>query len=111
MLLSDILLTAYRGITINKNRTFLTMLGIIIGVASVVLMVSLGRSFQNYVTSLVQSFGTNLVEVFPKGFEKFGSNLESLTFEDYDSVKKLSTVETVMPVILVTKPISYGNEE
>ncbi len=111
MLLSDTLQTAYRGITINKNRTFLTMLGIIIGVASVVLMVSLGRSFQNYITSLVQSFGTNLVEVFPKGFEKFGSNLESLTFGDYDSVKKLSTVETVMPVILVAKPIRYGKEE
>ncbi|OGJ61599.1 hypothetical protein A3A67_03185 [Candidatus Peribacteria bacterium RIFCSPLOWO2_01_FULL_51_18] len=111
MLFSDTLLTAYRGIAVNKNRTFLTMLGIIIGVTSVVLMVSLGRSFQDYVSTLIESFGTNLVEVFPKGFEKYGSSLDSLTFDDYDSVKRLSTVETVMPVILVTKPITYGKEE
>jgi putative ABC transport system permease protein len=73
-------------------------------------MVSLGRSFQNYITSLVQSFGTNLVEVFPKGIEKFGGNLDSLTFEDGDAVKKLSTVEDVTPVIVVAKSVSYGKE-
>jgi putative ABC transport system permease protein len=111
MLLSDTIKTAFRGITVNKNRTFLTMLGIIIGVASVVLMVSLGRSFQNYITELVESFGTNMVEVMPKGFEKFGGNLESLTFDDYQAVKKLSTVQDVTPMIIVAKPVRYGKDD
>jgi len=111
MLISDTFQTAFRGITVNKNRSVLTMLGIIIGVASVVLMMSLGSSFQNYITTLVESFGTNMVEVYPKGFEKFGGNLDSMTFEDFNAVKKLSTVQDVAPVILVSKVVSYGKEE
>lgn len=87
------------------------MLGIIIGVASVVLMVSLGRSFQTYILSQIESIGTNTMDVFPQGFEKFGGNLDSLTFEDYEAVRRLSTVERVTPIILVGKPVSYGKEK
>ncbi len=111
MLFLDTLQTALKGISVNKNRAMLTMLGIIIGVASVVLMVSLGSSFQNYIVSQVESFGTNTVDVFPKGFEKFGGNLDSLTFEDFRAVSKLSTVENVVPIVLVSKPVSFGDEE
>ena len=111
MLLTDTITTAVAGITVNKNRSMLTMLGIIIGVASVVLMVSLGNSFQHYIITQVESFGTNTIDVFPKGFEKFGGNLDSLTFEDYDAVSRLSTVQKAVPVILVAKSVKYGKEE
>ncbi len=111
MLFSDTLSTALRAIMVNKNRSLLTMLGIIIGVASVVMMVSIGRTFQNYILVQVESFGTNTMDVFPTGFEKFGGNLDSLTVEDYEAVKKLSTVESVVPVILVSKPVKYSKEE
>ena len=111
MLLKDTIQTAVNGVTVNKTRSMLTMLGIIIGVASVVLMVSLGNSFQNYIVKQVESFGTNTIDVFPQGFEKFGGNLDSLTFEDYEAVRKLSTVEHVVPVVLVAKPVKYGKEE
>ncbi len=87
------------------------MLGIIIGVASVVLMVSIGRTFQSYILSQIESVGTNMVEVIPTGLEKFGGNLTGLSFDDYIAVKGLSTVERASPVILVGKPISYGKEE
>ena len=95
----------------NKSRSSLTMLGIIIGVASVVLMVSMGKSFQNYILTQIQSIGTNTVDVFPVGLEKQGGNMQSLTFEDYNAVKKLSTVENVAPVILVGKSVKYGKDE
>ncbi len=111
MLLSDTLTTSFRGITVNKNRTMLTMLGIIIGVASVVLMVSLGSSFQNYIITQVESFGSNTIDVFPQGFEKFGGNLEGLTYDDYLAVKQLSTVENVVPIVLVARSVKYGKEE
>jgi len=87
------------------------MLGIIIGVASVVLMVSIGRTFQGYILSQIESIGTNMVEVIPAGLEKFGGNLESLSFDDYVAIKNLSTVESVTPVIIVGRSISYGKEE
>jgi putative ABC transport system permease protein len=111
MLLKDTVITAYAGITVNKSRTFLTMLGIIIGVASVVLMVSIGRSFQNYILTQISSFGTNTLDIIPTGFEKFGGNLESLTQDDYDAIAALPTVESSTPVIVIGKPITYGKEE
>ncbi len=55
MLISDLTRTAFAGITVNGRRSLLTMLGIIIGVASVVLMVSMGNSFQNYILTQISS--------------------------------------------------------
>ncbi|MBI5156304.1 ABC transporter permease, partial [Candidatus Peregrinibacteria bacterium] len=111
MLTSDLLSTATRGITVNKSRTALTMLGIIIGVASVVLMVSIGRTFQGYILDQIASIGTNTMDVFPTGFQKFGGNLDSLIFDDFTAVKGLSTVENVTPVIIVGKPVHYGTQD
>ncbi len=108
---SDLLRAALRGIKIHTSRSSLTMLGIIIGVASVVLMVSLGNSFQNYILTQIATIGTNTMDVFPKGFEKFGGNLDSLTYEDEGAIKQLSTVERVTPIIIVGKPVHYGKEE
>jgi len=111
MLLSDTIATAYKGITVNKTRSSLTMLGIIIGVASVVLMVSMGNSFQNYILTQIESIGTSTIDVFPSGLEKFGGSLDSLTIEDYNAISQLSTVQDVAPVILVSKPVSFGKEQ
>jgi putative ABC transport system permease protein len=107
----DLLVTATRGITANKKRSLLTTLGVVIGVGSVVLMVSLGRSFERYVLEQVESIGTRTIVVYPTGFEKFGSNIDSLTFDDYDAVRILSTVESVSPVIAVPDIVSYGDRE
>lgn len=111
MLTSDLLTTAFKGITVNKSRSSLTMLGIIIGVASVVLMVSMGASFQNYILTQIASIGTNTMDVFPSGLQKFGGNLQGLTFEDYNAVKQLSTVENVAPIIIVSQAVHYGKED
>jgi putative ABC transport system permease protein len=111
MLTSDLISTAFRGISTNKSRSALTMLGIIIGVASVVLMVSIGKSFQNYILSQIEAIGTNTIDVFPVGLERQGGNTQSLTLEDYEAVRRLPSVESVAPVILVTKQVSYGKED
>jgi putative ABC transport system permease protein len=87
------------------------MLGIIIGVGSVVLMVSVGRSFERYVLDQVESFSSHLIEVYPTGFEKFGRTLDSMSFADYEAVETLNTVESVAPVIFVTEKITYETEE
>ena len=111
MLSADLLRTALSGITANKRRTMLTMLGIIIGVAAVVLMVSMGKSFENYILTQIESFGTNTMDIFPQGFEKFGGNLDTLTISDFEQIRKLSTVTSAAPIILVSKVVSYGREE
>ncbi|HVW66154.1 MAG TPA: ABC transporter permease [Candidatus Peribacteraceae bacterium] len=111
MTVRDLLKTASRGITINGMRTFLTMLGIIIGVASVVLMVSIGKTFQNYIITQIESVGANMMEVAPAGLEKFGGNLQSLTFEDYRQIAQLPEVQNVTPVIIVAKPVQHGKDQ
>jgi putative ABC transport system permease protein len=111
MILTDTIKTAVAGITVNKSRTFLTTLGIIIGVASVVLMVSIGGSFQNYILDQVESIGTSTLDIMPTGFEKFGGNLESITYEDYEAIKDMPSVESITPVIIVGRPVTYGKEE
>ncbi len=111
MLLRDTFSTALTALHANRRRSLLTSLGIIIGVASVVLMVSIGKTFQHYIITQIESFGTNTMDVFPIGIDKFGGNLESLTYDDYEAVAALQTVESVVPVILVSKPVEYGKEE
>ena len=111
MLLRDTIRIAFGGITVNRTRSMLTMLGIIIGVGSVVLMVSIGNSFQNYILDQIESIGTGTVDVFPTGLEKFGKNLDSLTLDDFEEVQKLSTVSNAAPIILISRPVAYGKEE
>jgi len=111
MLQKDLLLTAYRGVTVNKSRSLLTTLGIIIGVGSVVLMVSIGRSFQNYIITQVESVGTNTVEVFPTGLEKFGGNLDGLTIDDFEVIERLPGVSSATPVIIMPGATTYGRED
>jgi putative ABC transport system permease protein len=71
MLIGEILQVAIAAIWANKLRSFLTMLGIIIGIAAVITMVSLGEGAQRHVQSRLQSLGTNILTVRP-GQQFFG---------------------------------------
>ena len=62
---SEIFTLSLRSIKRNKTRSALTMLGIIIGVASVILLVSLGQGLQKYITGQFERLGTNLIIVMP----------------------------------------------
>ncbi len=111
MLVKDTFSTAFTALAAHRMRSLLTMLGIIIGVASVVLMVSVGKSFEAYILDQIESFSNNLIEVYPTGFEKFGRSLDSLKYSDYEAIAKLDSVENVAPVIFITEKIQYETEE
>jgi putative ABC transport system permease protein len=111
MLIADTLQTALKGLKGNRVRSLLTTLGIIIGVGSVVLMVSVGTSFKGYILDQISSFGGNTIEIYPTGFEKFGQTVDSVTFSDYEAVEKLSTVTSIAPVIFIEDKVVYGTEE
>jgi len=61
----SLLKVALRAIKTNKNRSVLTSLGVIIGVASVILLVSVGSGLKDYITSQMEDMGSNLVMVMP----------------------------------------------
>jgi len=64
---------ALRGLTANKLRAVLTMLGIIIGVAAVITLLSVGQGVEKYITEQFQGIGSSLLFVFPGGPEEQGS--------------------------------------
>lgn len=65
MLFWQVIKIAFRGLMANKMRSFLTMLGIIIGVGAIIAMLSIGEGAKKQVTESIKRFGTNLLRVRP----------------------------------------------
>ncbi|HBH19361.1 MAG TPA: hypothetical protein DDX11_00080, partial [Candidatus Peribacter riflensis] len=107
----DTLRSATEGLTRNISRSLLTTLGVIIGVGSVVLMVSVGTTFERYILDQVSSFSGNTFEIQPKGMEQIGKNMNTLTEADAEALDKLSTVQNVTKAIFIAQKVKYGSEE
>jgi putative ABC transport system permease protein len=96
---------AARSILKNRMRSLLTMLGIIIGVAAVIVMVAIGQGAQARIENEISSLGTNLIIVFPTRSQMGGVRGEAgsfnrLTMKDSDKLKReASLLENVSPVV------------
>ena len=96
----------------NRLRTFLTMLGIIIGIASVVSVVALGAGSQQSIMDQIASMGTNTIEIKPgtgRGDQRAG-RVRTLTAGDANALKNLSYVDSVTPTVRANVAIRYGSE-
>lgn len=107
MLAPDFFQEIYTSVTVNKSRSGLTVLGIVIGIASVIIMVAVGRGAQNTIESSIQSIGSNLLIVRP-GAERGPSSqvrgaqgsADSLTLKDVTVLtEKVSAIESVAPEV------------
>ncbi len=109
----QIIREAWISISAYKMRTFLTMLGIVIGVASVVLMVAAGQTVQNEITKTFDSMGTNLIILGPaetvSGGVRGGRGRPSITFKDVEALKGLKDVETASYVVNAAVQAVYGS--
>ena len=107
MKLPDLLSETYSSLTVNKVRTGLTMLGIVIGIGSVIAMVSIGQGAQSSIESSIQSIGSNLLIVTPGAQRGPGVQIsagrgtaQTLTQEDADAiVKEVDLAKAVAPEI------------
>ncbi len=102
-------------LVINKMRTFLAVLGIIIGIGSVIALISLGQSSQKSVENQIQSLGANLLTVSPGrlesgGIRGAGGSATTLTIEDADAIANqlTSTVSQVSPEYSSRSQITTG---
>jgi putative ABC transport system permease protein len=101
----DLVLFALRALTAHRLRTALSMLGIAIGVASVVLLTSIGEGTRQYVFSQFNQFGTNLLSINPGKSETIGipgvlgGTTQKLTLDDALAIERLPEVEHVVPTI------------
>ncbi len=83
-----------RSIQGNKLRSFLTMLGIIIGVSSVIVLISIGQGSSEAVTSQINRLGTNLLTV-----NVINSDIVKLTTEDAEKFREITGVKDIAPVV------------
>lgn len=113
MTFNDILKESLLSIGGNKVRSFLTVLGIIIGVMAVVIMVAVGETVQKQITDQFSSLGTNTVMI-RAGAAQIGGvrsgNRQTLTIDDADVIAKLPDVAAVSPVQASGAQVVYGNK-
>jgi len=103
---------ALESLAANKLRSGLTILGIVIGVAAVIAMVSIGRGAQNTITGSIQGIGTNLLFVFRGGSEDV-RNPQPLTLADADAIGdpfQAPSVANVAPILQGSGTVSYAGE-
>ena len=104
---------ALRAMRSHKLRTFLTMLGIIIGIAAVVSVVALGEGSRKQVLSNISALGTNTIDVRPgTGFgDRRASATRTLTVADADAIAEQSYVDSVTPTVSTSATLRRGNVE
>ena len=106
MLIQDLIREAQKSILSNKLRSGLTILGIVIGIASVISMISLGEGTQRMIQSNIESLGSNLLTIYP-GIIRAGHGIissgrgfaQSLKNEDIEVIKNIEGVLYVSPEI------------
>ncbi|OGG93799.1 hypothetical protein A2609_00940 [Candidatus Kaiserbacteria bacterium RIFOXYD1_FULL_47_14] len=118
MLVRDAFKTATRSLTHGKMRSILTMLGIVIGIASVIILMSIGQSAQNLILGQVQSVGSNLIIIAPgapsgSGFSPPASSqgivITSLKQRDADSLAREPSIYAVASLVSGQAEVVQGN--
>ncbi|KAF0156091.1 MAG: putative ABC transport system permease protein [Syntrophaceae bacterium] len=105
-----------RALRVNKMRSALTMLGIIIGVAAVITMLAVGRGASNKISEQIATVGSNLIIVLPGSTMASGIRLgsgasQNLTRADAEAIKnECSAVSTTAPILNGSAQIVYGNQ-
>ena len=104
-------LMATRAMLAHRTRTFLTMLGIIIGIASVVSVVALGEGSRQKILEDISSMGTNTIDIFPgKGWgDRRASSIRTLTAADAEVLAQQPYVDSVTPRVSTAVTVRLGN--
>jgi putative ABC transport system permease protein len=112
---SNLFRIAVNALTRNKFRAFLTMLGVIIGVASVIAMLAIGQGSKKSIEASVSGMGANMVMIFPESMNRGGVSLgntsaKALTLDDVDAVKEsCPSVQWVSPEVRGSGQAVAGN--
>ena len=113
---SNLFKIALRAIAANKMRSFLTALGIIIGVASVIAMLAIGQGSKKSIQANIAEMGSNMIMINPGadrgpgGVRQDASSIETLKLTDYQSLKdECNYISAISPVVNKSGQFIYGN--
>lgn len=114
---TELILESFGTLTLNKTRTSLAILGIVIGIGSVIALMSLGKASQQSIQSQIQSLGSNLLTIQP-GSQKSGNVMgasggsNSLTTDDARAIAssaQITTIQIVSPELSKRSQITTGS--
>ena len=113
MMLASLFGQAWQAIGANRLRTLLTMLGVIIGVAAVIIMLAIGQGASRMVQSSIESMGSNLLIIQSSGGRSGGvrgasGGLPSLKTEDAAAIARLPGVANMAPIAMGNLQVVYG---
>lgn len=110
----DLVKMSFGAVAGHRLRSVLTMLGIAIGIAAVILLTSIGAGIREFVLSEFTQFGTNLIALNPGKAATTGSpgalagTIRKLTIEDAEALRRLPQVEATMPVAFGNARVEHG---
>ena len=114
MNIANLLKIALKALNNNKLRCFLTMLGIIIGVASVITMLAIGQGSKNSIKAQISEMGSNMIMIHPGNMQRGGvrqsaDDMQTLEVADYEALKELPGVAAVSPSVNSGGQLVNGN--
>lgn len=115
MSITNLFKIALRAIAANKLRSFLTMLGIIIGVASVITMLAIGQGSKKSIQKQISEMGSNMIMIMPGqdmrgGVRQDASSMETLKLADYEALKdQCKYISAISPVVNSSGQFINGN--
>ncbi len=107
---------AIRAIAANKTRSFLTALGIIIGIGSVITMLAVGQGTKESIQANIAEMGSNMIMIQPGadrrgGVRQDASSMETLKMTDYENIRdECKYIKGISPVVTSSGQFIYGNE-
>ncbi len=115
MHITDYSILALSSLKYSRLRSYLTALGIAVGIAAVVLLTALGGGAQEYMVGQFSQFGANIIQIAPGKTSTVGlsgaviSNVRPLTIADAESLRRLPNIKTSVPAVQGNSPIERGN--
>lgn len=114
MNIANLLKIAFKALNNNKLRCFLTMLGIIIGVASVITMLAIGQGSKNSIKAQISEMGSNMIMIHPGNMQRGGvrqssDDMQTLKVSDYEAIENLDGVAAASPSVNSAGQLVNGN--
>lgn len=114
MNIANLLKIAFKALNNNKLRCFLTMLGIIIGVASVITMLAIGQGSKNSIKAQISEMGSNMIMIHPGNMQRGGvrqssDDMQTLKVADYEAIENLNGVAAASPSVNSAGQLVNGN--
>ena len=112
---SQVTIEAFRSMNANRLRSVLTMLGIVIGITSVVMLLAVGESMKQFINKELEQLGTNMLFILPGGRNAEGKRTRggappALTLSDAASLNELPSLTGAAPALQGSFKLAVGNE-